>query len=456
MKTTSAILACLVLLSAAANVMATPTRAARTDVAQAPRPLVSGERVRVKKLTRDMESAMQTLNKDGVKPFQDPAYVQQWQQTVERYRAALRKYPQVDDPDVKAAAAKLAELENMVAFGTREAAKQKGELGDVQARLANIEQHLRTATPPQWLPLPFTEEEARAWAKQAATAQQTAKIAIDELQKIAPVANLPLNRGTVQQGAPYDKQDLDRLMHFANGNLRDVGEAVKQTVDAMKTQFAAQDGELAYYRELDPKNEKHRMNAFLREGAEAEIYGALDRQLVIAQSLVAYQRVFGKTPTPVTLTRVEEIKTLRKTYAENRLQALGDSKLPEPKSSDSARLGIARKILARPDYEFGTHGPVVLTTKDIIEREKEVSRAEIKDVDVSLSGRITLSGTETTWKYKWQEFKFATPIKEAASDDWYVWWITAKKFSSGAAQTPIGEWVSGGATKGDLILKKNF
>ncbi len=107
------------------------------------------------------------------------------------------------------------------------------------------------------------------------------------------------------------------------------------------------------------------------------------------------------------------------------------------------------------EYAFGTHGPVVLTTEKIISREKEVSRETIKDVDVSLSGTITMSGTRETWNYKWDEFKFATPIKDD-NGDWYVWWITAKKYQSGWEKTPIGYWISGGAVKGSLILPDNF
>ena len=426
------------------------------ELAQAVRPLVSGERVRVKKLARDMESAMQTLNQGGVKPFQDPAYIEKWNATVERYRSAVAKFPQADDPDVQAAAAKLAELEKMVAYGTREAAKQTAELGDVQAILAGIEKALRENRAPGWLPAPFDADEARNWLKKAAHAQQVAKKAAAEIQRIAPTANLPLTRGTVQQGAAYDKQDLDRLFRFANSILSDVDEAVNKTAANLKSQFDAQDQELAYYRELDPDDDKHRMNAFLQEGAEARIYGELDRQLAFAESVVAYQRAFGKEPTQVSAARVAEIKELRRTYAENRRKALGDSKLPAPKSTDSARLAIAEQILAEPSYEYGEHGPVVLTTPEIVERTKTVSRAEIKDVDVSLSGDITLSGTETTWNYAWEEFKFATPIKEDDSDEWYIWWITAKKYSSGWERTPIGQWVSGGATKGDLIPRENF
>jgi tetratricopeptide (TPR) repeat protein len=435
-----------------AAVMAAP----QVELAQAPRPLVSGERVRVQKLARDMESAMQTLNQEGAKPFQDPAHGEKWRGTVEHFRESLGKYPQVDDPDVKAAAAKLAELENMVAFGINEAAKQNADLGDVPQTLAAIEKALRDHPAPQWLPAPFTEDEARAWAQAAGNAKQVAEKTYKALEKIKLAANLPLNPGTVQDGALYDIHDVDRLMHFAEDKFRKVGEALKQTLEALKTQYAAQKDTLDYYRKLDPANEKDRMNAFLAEGAEAEIYGGLDREMALAQSVVAYQKALGSPPSPASTARIDEIAALRTAYAENRRKALGNSKLPEAKSTDAARLDIARAILANPRYEFGEHGPVVLTTKDIVDREKEVSRAEIRDVDVSLSGKITLSGTETTWKYAWQEFKFAAPLKEADGKDWYVWWITAKKFSSGSANTPIGEWVSGAATKGDLILEENF
>ncbi len=456
MKKLAILAACLTVAPSAGISVAGTVPLSGFELAQAPRPLVSGERVRVKKLARDMESAMQTLNQGGVAPFQDPAYIKKWQDSVARYRTAVQKFPQTDDPDVQAAAAKLAELENMVAFGINEAGKQQSQLGDVQKILATIEHNLRTHRAPQWLPPPFGYDEARNWLRIAATAQKTAKESLTELQRIAPTAHLPINRGTVQSGAPYDKQDLDRLLRFANSNLRDVDAALKQTTDALKTQFTAQNRELEYFRSLDPDNDAHRMNAFLKEGAEAEIYARLDKHLALAQSLTTYQRAFGKEPTAATTARVEEILALRKTYAANRLKAVGDSKLPEPKSTDAARIAIAEQILAEPSYEYGEHGPIVLTTPDVVEREKQVSRAEIKDVDVSLSGTVTLSGTETTWNYKWEEFKFATPVKETDSDDWYIWWITAKKYSSGWERTPIGQWVSGGATKGSLILRENF
>jgi len=42
------------------------------------------------------------------------------------------------------------------------------------------------------------------------------------------------------------------------------------------------------------------------------------------------------------------------------------------------------------------------------------------------------------------------------SNEWYIWWITAKNFSSGGARTPLNKWVSGETSKGNRILKKNL
>jgi hypothetical protein len=303
---------------------------------------------------------------------------------------------------------------------------------------------------------PFTEAEASEWMALVTAATETAQAAVGEIESIAPLAYLPDNRGVVQDGSPYDSQDLQRLYRFAQDTISDAEASIATTQDTLQHRFEFQDtNELTLWRELDPSNENHRMNFYLSEGAEGEVLSSLDQQMALAQSVAAIQRAMGKTPTAAAQARIAEIDALREKYLEDRITVLGDSRLPEPASNDAARLAIAKEILARPEYEFGTYGPVVLTTRDIVTREKEVSRETIKDVDVSLSGTITMSGTRESWNYKWDEFKFASPIKDD-NGDWYIWWITAKKYESGWEKTPIGYWVSGGSVKGSLILPENF
>jgi hypothetical protein len=350
----------------------------------------------------------------------------------------------------------LAELERMVAFALNHASRQQSELGDVQAQLASTEAALLNNRAPQWLPAPFNEAEAKQWAATIGKAKEAAMNSIESIERIAGVAHLPLTRGSVSQGAAYDRQDLDRLLNVANRTLRDVEDAVELTVSNLRAQVEALGSELELLRSLDPDNPQHRMNSFLREGAAEDIYRQFDRLRAIAESVSAYFVASGREPSPKALERLAEIAAARAAYAANRQLAIGESKLPDPVSTDANRLAIARDILGNPSYGFGDHGPIVLTTSDMATREKQVSRAEIKDVEFSLSGDITLSGSETTWTYRWEEFKFATPIKDSGDGQWYVWWITAKKFSSGWEKTPIGRWVSGGAVKGDQIPRENF
>jgi len=174
----------------------------------------------------------------------------------------------------------------------------------------------------------------------------------------------------------------------------------------------------------------------------------------MSKSFLAFEKATGNV-SDIKQQRVAELIGLRKKYSEDLIKAVGVSRLPKAVVNDANMLSIAKQVIEKPRYKYGQHGPIILTTKEIITLEKEVSRDTVKDVDITSTGKLTWSGTRETWNYKWQEFKFATPIKDE-SGDWYIWWITAKNYSSGASTTPINEWVSGRTTKGSLILEENF
>lgn len=425
---------------------------AQSDV----RELVSGERVRVKKISRDIESAIQQMNQGGVAPFQNPDYVQKWQHSLQRFKTALQKYPQVKDPDVQTARNKYSEMANMVAFGISQAKVQKSQLGDVQGKLKRIEQALMLHPPPKLMHAPFTQQQANHWVAKAMATQQASNQAINTISSFASTANLPNNPGTVQQGAPYDKQDLHRLSNLATRNQSTLSETMVQIKNNLLAQFEQQNHALEYYRGMQPNNEKYRVNAFLKEGADVEVYENLDRELAFANSAKAWQSALNNPISPAVTARIKEIEDIRTRYGKQRKAAIGASRLPDAQSHDSAMLTTASNLLANPKYHYGEHGPIIITTPRIVNREKTISETEFNDIEFSLNGDVTLLGTETTWRYHWEEFKFATPIKEPSSGKWYIWWITAKNFSSGSAVTPIGTWVSGKATKGSEILRENF
>ena len=420
--------------------------------------LVSGQRVRVKKLTRDMASLRSGIVNTGPSALQNNAEVKRYQQALEKYASQLRRYADYQtDPDVITAAKEYQALRSALSAEYQRAQAQISELGDVQGILAGIEASLQRSIVPKMLWKPFGDQEAAQFVSTIAATKSTAEAAIAEIQRIAPTAKLETNNpGTVQQGAPYDRNDMNRLLRWATDNINQSDAALALTQQQLNNEFQMQDQhELEYFRGLDPDVPKYRMNAFLKEGAEAEIYSRLDKQLGLPTSMAALQRAVNGQVTSEVQARIDEIRQIRKSYAEDRVRAVGESRLPEPVSNDAQRIQAAKQILAVPRYEFGEHGPVILTTEDIVTRTKTVSRDEIKDVDISLSGEITWSGTRETWEYEWDEFKFATPLKND-NGDWYIWWITAKYFRSGASTTPINTWVSGAATQGDLILEQNF
>lgn len=439
------------------NSQTTALSQAQAPQATAGEQLVSGQRVRVKKLSTDINNVMNAIVVEGPSELQSGDRIGKYNKRLQQFADALGRYAAYNqDPDVKTAAGNYQQLVAKLGAEQKRAQAQMAELGDVQARIAGISDSLRSSPAPGPLYSPFLESEAKAWIAQLSLAKNNAIEKSTEINAISQIAYLPENRGLPEDGSPFDNKDLQRLLQTAEGLVGHVNESVSTTQNTLKERFDFQDKvELTHLREMDPNNEQHRANLYLKDGAEGEMLAQIDRQMALAQSVAAYQQAFGKTPTANTQARVDEISGLRKAYLADRLQLLGDSKLPTPASENAELMGIAKEILGNKKYAFGEHGPVVLTTPEIVTREKEVSRDTIKDVDISLSGDITFSGTRETWQYKWDEFKFATPLKDD-SGQWHIWWITVKKYASGWEKTPIGQWVSGSTVEGSLILPENF
>ncbi|MCB1196293.1 hypothetical protein KDK77_08915 [bacterium] len=415
-------------------------------------PLVSGERVRVKKLARDMESVKNGLNTTGPSTLQDPDEVASYQKGLQQFEEALSRYPQIDDPDVKTAQAEYDALRQKLSAEYERAKEQLAQLGDVQQRLATMEENNRTYAVPQPLAIPFSEEDANQWIQAAGSARTVAEHNLTQLAQIAPIAYLPDNPGTPQTGSPYDSKDIDRLKRNASDMIGNVENAYGVMAENLKNRLTQIEQELGTRFQDDPSGDKQWL--FIGEGAEEEALKWYDENSAIAQSAVYLEKALNRDPSDA-LAMAEKIERAKKEFMEKRDAALEASRLPEPKSKDKKMLAIAQEILENPNYEYGEHGTIVLTASEIVERERTESEIEIDDAEV-FGGNVTMSGTETTWNYKWQEFKFAVPLKESDSDTWYIWWITAKNFSSGGSRTPLNRWVSGEAVKGNLILKKNI
>lgn len=308
-------------------------------------------------------------------------------------------------------------------------------LADIRAALAKIDRGLQSRPVPRPIYPPFEEGQIETWIKDAALARRT----IVASQKFMPTfakVDLGRNAGTVSQGAPYDNSDVQRLQRFADAQKRASDKSYATMAQAMSDGLNGYQNEMQHYKGPTAAENFARLRA----------YG--EAALAIAEATE------GDAAKPKAF--LSSLAGYESKLADAEKKALESFKLPAAKSKDRARLKAAKSILDTKKYGFGDYGPIVLTTKDIAARERKDKEINVEDVDVSLGGDITWSGTETVWTYKWDEFKFVVPIKEHDSDDWYMWTITAKKFSSGGDKTPIGKWVSGKSYKGSQILRSNF
>ncbi len=426
-----------------------------TDKSTAPKPsdkqLVSGQKVQIKKLTRDMKSVYSSIKTEGPSDLQSSSVVNKYKKAIEKYTTALNRYKDyASDPLLLEATQTYKALRATLSSEFKRAQAQLAVLGNPAELMATVDAKLQGRKAPRSFPAPFSDEEVQSWVRQIKDIKLTSADVIAEVQRVSAATNLDLT------GGKYGVQRANSMLHWADKAVRDSDAALTETEAQLNHQYQFQNKHsLPYFRNLDPGNEMDRANAFLQEGAEARIYERLDKQLAMAESFAAFEKATSGSISDGKKARVAEVIALRKKYSEDRIKAVGISKLPTPASNDAKILAIAKQIVEKPSYKLGQHGPIVLTTKQIVTREQEVSRDTVKDVDISLSGKLTWSGTRETWQYKWQEFKFATPIKDD-SGDWYIWWITAKNYSSGASTTPLNEWVSGRTTKGSLILEENF
>ena len=422
-------------------------------VASAQQPLVSGQRVRVKKLARDIANVRKSIVTTGPSHFQSAAVIVKRKKRMQQFSDALARYPQVSDPDVIAARAEYKLLRVALSAEFKRASGQISKIGDVQKALKTIEINGRKYAVPKTLAIPFNEADAQAWVKASSEARSVAEHNIKQLAKIALNAYLPKNRGTVQSGAAYDSDDVKRLQRWANKMAGSVQGGYKSTARTLDSRMQQSSQAIGNRWQENPKSDKKWI--YIGEGKAEEAAAFYIKNLAIAKSSLYLEQALKRDAGQASAL-IKTIETAKVNFAKNVKAALASSQLPKAKSKNKKMRKFAKQIMDTPRYKFGEFGTIVLTTEKITEHERKDSEIKIDDVEFMLGDTVKLKGTKTTWTYIWTEFNFATPIKDSESGEWYIWWITAKNYTSGSSITPLNSWISGKATKGNRILKSNF
>lgn len=403
------------------------------------RPLVSNDRVRIKKLIRDITSRTDSISGTGPSPLQDPDVVAQRKKSLDQFAAAVKRYPQTSDPDViKLREAYAAYAQKLKAEYGRASGQMK-IVGNAFARLETIDNRDKEYPVPPPLSPPFSAEDARAWLSAGSKARQAAEFDSKQLKEIGEHAYLP-EQTVSGRMARYSFRDVERLNRRVQGRFNGVQGSYKQSMANVEQRLAELENQVQPPRTTDdaPTTARHRQSL---EAMQAVLQSAIDLESVL------------KRPTAAFESRLTEMKRWRAAYDRTRDEQIAAVRMPAPKSTNAEMLAVAKKVLANPDYEFGPHGPVVLNATEIVSREKKTSELDIDKIG-TYGGKVTLSGTETTWTYRWREFQFATALREPQSELWRIHYIMAKYFTSGASKTPLNRWVSGGVVATDLITRE--
>lgn len=430
--------------------VAPPPQATSTNLA-APQ-MISQDRVRIQKLVRDVASAADTLARNGAKPFQGAEYVQEQVRVLEIFKASLAAYSDFSaDADVIEAGAAIARFEQMIADGRAQAGASAAALGDVQARLRALDRQRQGAPAPP--PAPDDAAAIAQWLAAVSATRQTAAAALEQLAAIRASAFLPIQPGTVGEGAPYDMQDVDRLEWAYRGNLTDADHAVAQwgeNLDAQVTQLATV---LDFVERLDPANESDQANAFLGAGAAANQRERLEAAQRLVTAAMAFDQQLGREQLTTHQQMHARVERTRADYETKHAQARALVRVPQAASTDQTLVAIARETLKNPSYGVGAIRRLVISA-DKVHHEKKTSETEFNKVEVGMGGTLTLSGTQTTYLYAWDQFQVATV--EPVGAEFFIFYHTLKRFTSGAPTTPIDRWILAERMQGCEIPAANI
>ncbi|MBO0333876.1 hypothetical protein J0X12_09635 [Sneathiella sp. CAU 1612] len=432
-----------------------PAAASTTSPNTPPKQMISHQRVQVKKLKRDIESATDTVDKAGPIPFQDPAYVEKIETAVGRYQGSLGKFSEFeDDPDVVAAANALEALQNMVAFGKDHAAKELVALGDVQARLKEINEYIRQLKIPPTPQQPFEKGQLVQWLKDLATTRNEAIAIFQPIPEIKQRAYLPNNVPTVEQGAPYDLQDVDRFDRYLREVVSNIDNSVHSFTANLTHTVQFESENLAFYDNLDPTDPQQQMQHFLVAGRADEIRQEIAKKHLLVSEAAEYAQLLKHDNYEERVALLARIEDVANKYENNHKRALELVRMPKAATTDSDLTDIALNTLKNPKYDYVGEIKRLVINTDKVRRSKKTTEAEFDKIDVSLSGTVTLSGTETTYFYEWDQFQVATA--EPVEDKFYIFYTTLKYYTSGADRTPLNQWIISGRIQGSEIPEGNI
>ncbi len=403
-------------------------RTAAGDGSQAAGELASYEVVRLKRARREIVSLSRDLARLPSAELQRPEALRKWQARFARLRQNLAPFEaRRGDPRVAEAFAELERAERAFAALRQQAQGQLGELGDVVARVAEIEaRYVGSGKLPEPLRPPIDERLVESWAR-----------AILEFRRRLPedIAYLQKARAT---STMVPRKDLDRLLRWVGDSVpRRLQKVVDDTFAAIDARMRAYHDRAEAMARIDPADEHMIRVNYLDPDVYSEVMGEIAEGKRLAELAAGIRQALGMDPSPYREDFARLIAAERK-IAETSRAALESSRMPPERASDPRLREIAEEVLRRPEYGVGEWLRLVVNA-DL--QSYQETRGEVE------GNRITV------YEVDWDEFQVTTA--ETEGDRVFLWYNTLKFFRKAHRTTPKNRWILAERFRGPEILRAN-
>ncbi|MEZ5728230.1 MAG: hypothetical protein R3E48_09675 [Burkholderiaceae bacterium] len=404
-------------------------RARPAAAAPAASQMPSYEVVKFTKLARDLDSATQSLARLDPKSLHDARELANWRGRVNFLRNGLARFaPFAADPRVGELGTRVERLANDYAAIEKPSLAAYRSLGDIPARVGEIERHYRAVKPPEPLAPPYTAERAQAWAGYMSTLAREAGGHAAWLRQVL---------ATTGQHQREVKNALNGTIGSrVNGAIRRAVEDTRRALYAPLSRVG-KGSEVEFVSNLKPGDTRQVRNALLAEGQYEKFVGELRAAREAVENGRVIDRALGQPESTQAAQAIAAIDQRRQRIDSLFETVLADVRMPKARSTDPKLVAAAEQALARLDPRPKWLRLVVNTAPT----QRSESRAWWR------------GGTVTIADYTWTEFQVATA--EEVNGQHFVFYNSIHYYTSGSAQTPLNKWIVNRRFQSSRILKQN-
>jgi len=295
---------------------------------------------------------------------------------------------------------------------------------------------MRTLRLPKTPKIPPPEGSLRTWLKQLSTLRKKAVTAYKPIPNLKKTAHLPNNRQTVDSGAPYDMNDLNRIQRGLKKFIGSIDTQVKNMSNNLKANV-----DMVYLNLKDKRSDRIPFDYPLVK--EAAIFA---KMLNKKDDYAKYSDL---------LSALDAASSVASNKAKDKLQA---RRMPKAVANNKELLNVVRDILAKYkpneyENEIGQIKRMAITTnKQRMTEDRSNSRLDTSS-KVVLGERV-IGVTTTTYHYVWDEFNVTT--LEKVKGKFYLISHKFKYYKSGPKSHKLNRWLLAYRGMGTEILKANI